>query len=42
MRLILETEDQFNFEMDKGELTGIVDMTFLATKVAKELEVIHA
>ena len=35
MRLILETEDQFNIEMDEGEITGIVDMTSLAATVAK-------
>ena len=35
MRLILETEDQFNIEMDEGEITGIVHMTSLAATVAK-------
>ena len=35
MRLILETEDQFNIEMDEGEITCIVDMTSLAATVAK-------
>ena len=35
MRLILETEDKFNIEMDEGEITGIVDMSSLAATVAK-------
>ena len=37
MRLILETEDKFNIEMDEGEITGIVDMSSLAATVAKYL-----
>jgi acyl carrier protein len=35
MRLILEIEDRFDFEMDEAEITGVVDIKSLATIIAK-------
>lgn len=35
IRLILETEEEFDIELDEDDITGIVDMKTLAATVTK-------